>query len=246
MTGGPLTTNSSRPLYEQMVDHLRAAVSAGKFSPGERLPSEAMLCEEYGVSRITVRRAVKELVEDNLLETRQGKGIYVAEPKMTVAAMALNGFSGFGKAGHPDARVRIVRKKHRPPTAKEARLLEIGRSDTVCELARVLYLGKNPFMYDRSIFAEARFPGMLDAVEEKTSTYEMMDKVYGLDNKKITKEITMSVARQDETELLSCKLGDRLFCIEKVARDRLGAVNHLSILLCVASRIKLTLEYEKT
>lgn len=241
-----LTADSSSPLYEQVIQHLRTEISSGSYQPGQRMPSEAELCRKYGVSRITVRRAVHELADDGFLETRQGKGIYVSEPKIAIHAMALNGFTGFSRARGGNAQVRILKKTHRFPSAKEARLLEIPLSTPVCELARVLIVGGIPTMYDRSIFSEVRFPGMLERVTETTSTYELMATVYGHNNVRVDKEITMTIARPDEAEYLSCKLGENLFCIEKVASDQQKIVNHLSILLCVASRVKLTMSYEQT
>ena len=78
-----LDTNNAVPLYEQLRVALRERLDSGVLDPGERLPSEAELCRKYGVSRITVRRAVDELVEEGILERRQGKGTFVA-PKRAV------------------------------------------------------------------------------------------------------------------------------------------------------------------
>ena len=54
-------------LYSNIENDLRQKILSGEFGPGERLPTEAELCEQYGVSRITVRRAIKNLVDDDML-----------------------------------------------------------------------------------------------------------------------------------------------------------------------------------
>jgi LacI family transcriptional regulator len=87
MTTEPKTP-SRAPLYQNLVAELRAQIEHSSqggtgLSVGERLPSIARLCERYGVSTITVRAALKELVASGLLESRVGSGFYVREPQTT-------------------------------------------------------------------------------------------------------------------------------------------------------------------
>ena len=72
-----LDQNSAVPLYEQLKGAISADIISGVYKPGTRLPSEAELEAEYGVSRITVRRAVKELVAEGFVVKKQGKGTFV-------------------------------------------------------------------------------------------------------------------------------------------------------------------------
>ena len=79
-----LDKESAVPLYEQLKLSLSKKIEEHVLQEGERLPSEAELCAEFDVSRITVRRAVDELVEEGVLERRQGKGTFVASSRMSV------------------------------------------------------------------------------------------------------------------------------------------------------------------
>jgi DNA-binding FadR family transcriptional regulator len=63
-----------RKAYEQVADQLRALIMEGKLAPGERLPNEALLAREFGVSRATVREALRVLAAQNLLRTAKGAG----------------------------------------------------------------------------------------------------------------------------------------------------------------------------
>ena len=72
----PLDNNNAVPLYEQMMMMLRERLENHVLDAGEKLPSEAELCKSYGVSRITVRRAIDELVEEGYLEKKQGNVCY--------------------------------------------------------------------------------------------------------------------------------------------------------------------------
>lgn len=81
------------PPYQVVLNHLRERLAAGEWRPGERLPSRAALCREYGVGDNVVRRATDVLEREAVLEGRPGSGIYVC---------------------HPRKRVRLVRSRHDP------------------------------------------------------------------------------------------------------------------------------------
>ncbi|MFY1668826.1 GntR family transcriptional regulator [Plantactinospora sp. WMMB334] len=68
---------SDRAVYRQIADQLRAAVERGDLGPGAQLPSETRLVSEYGVSRVTARRALSVLVTDGLVVSEHGRGWFV-------------------------------------------------------------------------------------------------------------------------------------------------------------------------
>lgn len=70
------------PLYEQIMETLKDDIQSGKFVSQKKLPTEEELSAVYSVSRITIRRAVAELVKQGLVEKKQGKGTFVCAPKM--------------------------------------------------------------------------------------------------------------------------------------------------------------------
>jgi GntR family transcriptional regulator len=79
---------SDRPAYNQVAEQLRQRIYSGEFPPGAKLPSEAGLIQQYNVSRVTARGAIKELQTEGLIVTRQGKGSFVRdrEPTRRLAA----------------------------------------------------------------------------------------------------------------------------------------------------------------
>ena len=74
--------NSIVPLYQQIKDQILRDITSGKFSVNTRLPTEDEMSEQYGVSRITIRRAIGDLVEQGVVVKRQGKGTFVKTPLM--------------------------------------------------------------------------------------------------------------------------------------------------------------------
>ena len=75
-----MATNKSAPLYQQIYEDIKSAIKDGVYKVDEKIPSEAELSEEYGVSRITVRRAIEDLCADGYLTKMQGRGTFVGKP----------------------------------------------------------------------------------------------------------------------------------------------------------------------
>lgn len=74
----PLTREFGLPLYQQIHHLLRHRIASGEYPPGSKIPSESELCGELGVSRVTVREALRELVRADMLLKVHGKGTFVA------------------------------------------------------------------------------------------------------------------------------------------------------------------------
>jgi GntR family transcriptional regulator len=92
MDVGRSTIERSAPLYHQVEEDLRRRIYEGEYGPGARLPSDSEFCAFYGVSRLTVRRAVDELVRRHLIYRRQGIGTFVVVPEEAVKAVTLTGY----------------------------------------------------------------------------------------------------------------------------------------------------------
>ena len=74
-----VNVDSSVPFYVQVKEDILNKIHSGELLPGSRLASEKELTQQYGVSTITIRRAVSELVDENVLERKQGKGTFVLQ-----------------------------------------------------------------------------------------------------------------------------------------------------------------------
>ena len=75
--------NGSKPIYKQLIDEILAKIRSGELRPGEKLPTERSLAQQLYVSRGTIKKAYKELADNNIIEIIQGSGTYVyAEKKL--------------------------------------------------------------------------------------------------------------------------------------------------------------------
>ena len=91
MTNRLIPTNAE-PLYRQLMARIRDDVSSGVYPPESQIPSEQEMCARYGVSRVTVRRAISELTDEGILRKQQGKGTFVCTPKLCRDLRDINSF----------------------------------------------------------------------------------------------------------------------------------------------------------
>src|SRR5260370_26296504 len=125
--GGGLIVAHAR--YQQIADRLRELITAGVFGPGERLPSEPDLIEEYQASRNTVRLAIALLTNQGLVVTRQGLGTFVQQPTRPFTALLSRvNVSPAGHHGGPALRV-LGAAPTQPETARPVvgQIAEAGR-----------------------------------------------------------------------------------------------------------------------
>ena len=103
--------NSAVPLYSQLRKALLTPILTGQFRAGDLFPTEREICDKFQISRITVRRAVDELVREGYLVTQQGKGTFVAQVKLQRPMAPMESFSAATMAeGHqPGSRLLSLR-----------------------------------------------------------------------------------------------------------------------------------------
>jgi GntR family transcriptional regulator len=139
--GGPI------PLYYQLEEDLRHRIGSGEFPGSGPLPTEQRLCDSYGVSRITVRRALDSLLASGLIARRQGVGTFVNEPGETVKSLKLIGSLDDITSFSAELSYKVVAKETAaaPPLVAEALDLPVGTP--VTRLETVFSLRGEPFAH---------------------------------------------------------------------------------------------------
>lgn len=224
-----LEKSSAVPLYEQLKLSLRKKVDEQVWQEGQRLPSEAELCADYDVSRITVRRAVDELVEEGVLERRQGKGTFVASSRMSVQMMPMNVImQGFYILDTERKQTNVITKREYEANRHEREVLGLQEGDSVYVFTRQMMLDGKVCMLDRSTFPAGRYPGLFERVTDNMSTYRLLVEEYGVVMHCVHKEISHTYASAEQAKWLDCPVGTPLFRIYKVVYDPQGVPIHMS------------------
>jgi GntR family frlABCD operon transcriptional regulator len=169
------------PLYEQLKIFIRDQILLGELSPGSQLPSEQSLCEKYGVSRITVGRALNDLEREGFVQRIQGKGTIVAYRQYDNNLESIKGFSKtMQEAGHTAHSVILSIETIRgTPTLASIFKLPISQEHTFMLFRRVRYVDDQPAEISTAIVRESLGLRMKEFDLTTASFYGLYEQITG-------------------------------------------------------------------
>ncbi len=141
----PIDRGSFEPPYAQLARGIRESIARGEYRPGDRLPSEAELCASYGVSPMTVRRAIAELVREDVAVTEHGRGTFVKAPQLGTALFDLTELQHY--LADPDIEAHIIEARIVSPSARVREKLEVREDERVISIKRLLRRGDDALFY---------------------------------------------------------------------------------------------------
>jgi len=139
------------PRYYEIEQALRARVA--KLSPGDPLPSDAELCAEFGVSRMTARNAMTQLVQAGIVQRIPGRGTFVARQPVHRQAGSLISFPDEMRRRGRRPRSRLLTRRTRAGTGVETMSLGLRSGSEVVELVRLRLADEEPIAIEASAFA---------------------------------------------------------------------------------------------
>ena len=213
-----------KPLYEQVRADLVEAISAGRWKPGEALPSEAELAGGFGVAIGTLRKAVDSLVAQQVLLRRQGKGTFVVQHDGQ--RLLFHFFHVAGRDGTRDyPEVRTVAFRRDRADAGEARALGVPPLEKVIRIRNVLSLKQRPVIVDDITLAASLFPGLTEKafLARDNTIYHFYQSRFGLNVLRTDEQLRAVAAPADVARLLGVGAAAPVLEIRRVAltfRDR--------------------------
>ena len=212
------TEKGSISLYMQIKQLLVAKIGSGDWLPGSIIPSEISLARELGVSPGTVRKAITELVESNVLTRKQGRGTFVSTHDSQRALFHF--FHIADNQGHkvlPDSKVLHCRRK--TASRKESDRLQLAAGTRVIRIERVRNFSGKPTMVETITLPAAPFAGLGEEgrLELPNTLYELYEKDYGITIHSAEEELRAVAASGHDAEILNLEAGRPLLEIERVA-----------------------------
>lgn len=235
-----LDRNSESPLWAQFRDTLRNQILQGQLAIGAKLPSEAELGEQFGISRIVVREALADLVRHGLIYKIKGRGAFVSprERDEDFVSTVLGFADEMQRKGH-SVRTQVLTQELRDATPQEASALSLPAGVQVVALKRLRSVnGELRLLVETTVPADL-VPGLHRARLEDRSLYDVLRRQYGLRLTRAERWIDAVLPDADTRELLALPDLEPLLRIESIAYGANGrALEHYRALhRCKSSRL---------
>jgi GntR family transcriptional regulator len=214
--------SSPLPLYYQLRQILLRQIQNGHIMPGDPVPSEKALQEVYGVSRITVRRALNDLASQGHVVRQMGRGTFVLAPKVHDSSGRLGGLFDDLAAQGFKVESRILKYERQAAPRQISQKLGVEEGQALLYIERLINADGEPISLSS---------GYLDVGEEVTFTREeltadsvfpLLERKYGIAFHRAHKTLEVYVPWKDEAELLGAKPNTPMLLAEVIVYDLQG------------------------
>jgi len=210
------------PLYFQLKSAIEQLLDSGQWPPDSQVPSERRLCEQFQISRITVRQALAELVREGRLIRSHGRGTFVAQAQLRKPVFPLVSFTQDVREHgmQPGAKVLLFEATQPPPHVMSA--LRLGVGDKMLLLKRLRLANGKPMAVETVYLPSRRCPGLLDENLEDVSLYETLTEKYGIVPTRANQQWQAVACPVADAKLLEIQRGSPVLRIEQTTFDRNG------------------------
>ena len=190
---------------------------------GQAIPSERQLSAQLGVSRLTVRAALDDLVREGLLVRKRGSGTFVSEPKIAQELSMTSFTEDMRRRGMaPGSRTLELRTATAGPWL--GRILHVSPSESIVIIKRLRLADEETMAIETLHVRESLVPGLSAEDLEDHSFYALLTERYGLDIVGGLQTIEPTVTNEDESELLGVPLHSPAFLFERTTRSSAGEI----------------------
>lgn len=221
-----MQSGATGPLYVKLRQALEKAIRTGALQQGEALPPERDIADYANISRVTVRKAVDELVQDGLLVRRHGSGTFVSKPvsKVEQPLSRLTSFTEDMARRGLTTRSEWLERGLFPPSPDEMMMLGLGPGALVARFARLRIADDNPLAIERASVAAEHLP---DPNTVTTSLYMALEK-QGARPVRAIQRISACNMKNPEAQLLGVAEGAAGLSIQRISYLPSGKVVELT------------------
>src|SRR5271156_704936 len=229
-TSGGVTAGAGVPLHRQLFLVLHDEIARGAIAPGDALPTEQSLCDQFGVSRITVRRALADLAEQGYIDRRQGVGSFVRQRGRPDEAPPVGSYMDSLRQAQFQTSIDVVEHEVRTPPSPIGDALGVTG-----EMLHILRVRQERRTHEPLMVTEAWLP--TDLADTLTTSalrrkplYELLSAA-GVVIDRMQHEITAEIAGPRNARLLNVAIGSALLRVNRLAFVAGSPHHHVSILL---------------
>ena len=233
-----LKQDAITPLYVQLMEELETSIRNGVYKPGDKIMTEAEMAREYGVSLITVRKAVGSLMEKGMVVRKQGKGTFVTKPKYSRNMKKLQSFTEMCEQMGVKQGARVLENRLIAADKKVADRLGIEPGSNVVYISRLRLADGEPVQVEKSYFP-LKYAFLLEEDLNDGSMFECLKEKAGAKVASSEKMIELCRATAEEAALMDVKKGDYLLFVKSTAYDENGEPMYAGIQLINGDRFSL-------
>ena len=239
-----LERKNAQPLYVQARNILLSRIENETYAINEKIPSESELCQEFGISRMTVRSVLTELVRDGKLYRIQGKGTFVAEPKFIANAMSYVGIRQQLEEQGYDVVTVVIHVNTIPCPNTVAKIMDLSPEDQVYYIERVRNVKGIPLSLHKSYIPVSLCPKLENSDFCNEQLCEILSKNYNLYRTSVSETLESISASEEEADLLHIRKGYPLLMLCDSISGRDGKIFEYSTVVFRGDKIKIHLQYD--
>lgn len=200
------------PKYYLLKEEIRELVRNA--APGTLIPTERTLAEQYATSRTTVRQAIGELVAEGVLDRAQGRGTFVAPPRLTYVRQ-LTSFSDDAAAQGLASSSRVLGVSHTSATDDAAARLGVPIGTELTRVERIRFINGEPLAHEVALLTGS-LPDLAEHLDRTGSLYTALREHYGTDITEAEDTVETKLAGPDDVRLLDIEMGAPLLLIHRL------------------------------
>ena len=229
-TSGGVTAGAGVPLHRQLFLVLHDEIARGAIAPGDALPTEQSLCDQFGVSRITVRRALADLAEQGYIERRQGVGSFVRQRVRSDEVPLVGSYMDGLRQAQFQTSIDVVEHDQRTPPSSIGDALGV-----TTEMLHILRVRRERRTREPLMVTEAWLPTDLSGTLSSSALkrkplYELLSTA-GVVIDRMQHEITAEIAGPRNARLLNTAIGSALLRVNRLVFVADSPHHYVSILL---------------
>lgn len=232
-------------LYEQIKIGIKELIKNNNLKASDKIPNETELGEIYNVSRITVRRAIKELVDENILEVIRGKGTFVKATKKNLHLLNLNGFTDGLSTEENNIEKEII---YSQTVAGKLDIPEVvsNQYNEFLKLVRIVKDADGPLSVDFAYLPKSLYPDIETLIFDSSSTFKIIRENYNIKFTRVEKEIEYVHPSSEICKQLGINKLSTVILVKKIIYGSNNLPVHYSRYYLLGDRIKFYIDADYT
>ncbi|WP_137598052.1 GntR family transcriptional regulator [Paucilactobacillus kaifaensis] len=237
-----LSKQSSVPLYRQVKTELLNDIQTNVYKVGEPIPTEKQLELNYNTSRITIRKAVDQLVDEKVLIKKQGKGTFVRTRKIQRNLLDLISYTTYmeDSGKKPEAAIQTLTTQN--AELDLANKLQVVEGSPIIKLARVMELDEHNFGYETSFYDSKRYPNLIDQISDNRSVTKVLYERFQVREGSSNQTLNVIFANKQMAEYLRIDNGVPIYKLERVVYDQGNNIMYYAVMYYDVNKVSFSIK----